>query len=101
MSKRLVWVPNENVFKYFLMNRHIDIDSIPTEGDVRQMVEDMSTGCFVIGLKKGELSEGIVMHKFPKAVNMMVSRENIHGLHLRYLSKAERESVAEMFDLNK
>ena len=101
MSKRLVWVPNENVFKYFLMNRHIDIDSIPTEGDVKQSVEDMSTGCFVIGLKKGELSEGIVMHKFPKAVNMMVSRENIYGLHLRYLTKIERESVAEMFDLNK
>ena len=41
------------------------------------------------------------MHKFPKAVNMMVSRENIFGLHLRYLSKEERESVASIFELDK
>jgi hypothetical protein len=39
------------------------------------------------------------MHKFTKAVNMMVSRENVSGLHLRYLSKEERESVAKLFDL--
>ena len=41
------------------------------------------------------------MHKFPRAVNMMVSRENIFGLHLRYLSKEERESVEKEFEMVK
>jgi hypothetical protein len=41
------------------------------------------------------------MHKFPKSVNMMVSRENIFSLHLRYLTKSERESVAVAFELDK
>jgi len=31
----------------------------------------------------------------------MVSRENIFGLHLRYLNKEERESVAEVYELDK
>jgi hypothetical protein len=42
-----------------------------------------------------------VMHKFPKNVNMMISRENIFGLHLRYLTKQEREGVATLFELDK
>jgi hypothetical protein len=61
----------------------------------------LSTGCFILALRIGKLVEGIVMHKFPKAVNMMVSRENIFGLHLRYLSKKERDEVAALFELDK
>jgi hypothetical protein len=50
--------------------------------------------------QKGRTIRGYCDAQLTKAVNMMVSRENIHGLHLRYLSKAGG-SVAEMFDLNK
>lgn len=105
MSKRLVYAPDLESFKYFLMNKNIEIPDVPEAGDLRTNIDNLSTGCFILAVKvpKGEgeepLTEGIVMHKFTKAVNMMVSRENIFGLHLRYLSKQERESVAKVFDL--
>lgn len=84
------------------MNKNIEVESISEEGGLRKEVDDMTTGCFILALTiKERLFEGIVMHKFPKSVNMMVSRENIFSLHLRYLSKAERESVAEAFELDK
>lgn len=89
-------------FKYFLMNKNIEVDSISEEGGLRKEIDDMTTGCFILALKIQEtLVEGIVMHKFPKSVNMMVSRENIFSLHIRYLTKAERESVAVAFELDK
>ncbi len=68
---------------------------------MRKNIDDLTPGCFILAVKIGELTEGIVMHKFPKNVNLMISRENIFGLHLRYLTKQERESVAELFELDK
>ena len=101
MSKRLVFVSKIDQFKYFLMNKNIEVDTIEWEG-LKKDIDDMTTGCFILAVKLQEtLVEGIVMHKFPKSVNMMVSRENIFSLHLRYLSKAERESVAVAFELDK
>jgi hypothetical protein len=90
MSKRLIWARNLEQFKYFLMNKNIEIDQITDEGGLRTDIDNLSTGCFVLAVKLGlddRLVEGIVMHKFPKNVNMMVSRENIFSLHLRYLTK--------------
>jgi hypothetical protein len=101
MSKRLIYAPDEASFKLFLLHKNIEIESLPEEGGLRKAIDDLSAGCFVLVIKIGRLTEGIVMHKFPKNVNMMVSRENIFGLHLRYLSKEERESVAAMFELDK
>jgi len=103
MSKRLVFASTVAQFKYFLMNKNIEVDSISEEwSGLRKDIDDMTTGCFILAVKIQEtLVEGIVMHKFPKSVNMMVSRENIFSLHLRYLSKAERESVAVAFELDK
>ena len=79
----------------------MEVDAISEEGSLRKNIDDLSPGCFVLAIKIGNLTEGIVMHKFPKNVNMMVSRENIFGLHLRYLTKEERESVATLFELDK
>lgn len=110
MTKRIVYAPSIEVFKYFLMNKNIDVMDIPEIG-LRQEIDNFSTGCFILAIRlpKGgkatsedsevPLVEGIVMHKFTRAVNMMVSRENVSGLHLRYLSKEEREGVAKLFDL--
>lgn len=98
MTKRLVYVPDLESFKYFLMHKDIDTGAVPGDA-LRTTIENLSTGCFVLALKQEKGVEGIVMHKFTKAVNMMVSRENIFSLHLRYLSQAERESVAATFDL--
>ena len=111
MTKRLVWATEMSTFKYFLMTRNVEIDQILDE-KVRQQIGDLTTGCFVLAIRipKGrgiassgdsDLIEGIVMHKFPKACNMMISRENIFSLHLRYLTKQERESVAQEFELDK
>ena len=106
MSKRIVWVKTEEQFKVFLMSKNLEVESIQDE-DVKEEISNLSTGCFVLAIKvskKGTESvnvEGIVMHKFPRNVNMMVSRENIFGLHLRYLNKEERESVAEVYELDK
>jgi hypothetical protein len=102
MGKRLIYVSTMEQFKYFLMNKNIEINSVSEEGGLRNDIDDLTTGCFILALKIQErLVEGIVMHKFPKNVNMMVSRENIFSLHLRYLSKAERESVMTLFELDK
>ena len=102
MNKRLIYVSTMAQFKYFLMTKNIDVDSISEEGGLKKEVDDLTTGCFILALKVQErLVEGIVMHKFPKNVNMMVSRENIFSLHLRYLSKSERESVATLFEQDK
>jgi hypothetical protein len=79
----------------------LEVDTIPEEGGLRKSIDDLTPGCFVLAVKIKGLTEGIVMHKFPKTVNMMVSRENIYGLHLRYLTKEERESVASLFELDK
>ena len=93
MTKRIVWVPTVNVFKTFLLQKNIEVDTIQDEG-VRKAIDDLGAGCFALAIKINELVEAIVMHKFPKNVNMMVSRENIYGLHLRYLTREERESVS-------
>ena len=99
MTKRLIYAPDLDSFKYFLMHKDIETSSVPG-AKLRSEIENFSTGCFVLALQTAPtLVEGIVMHKFTKAVNMMVSRENIFSLRLRYLSQAERESVAGMFDL--
>lgn len=99
MTKRLVYAPDLEAFKYFLMHKDIETSAIP-QSELRLQIENLSTGCFVLALQCSPSQvEGIVMHKFTKAVNMMVSRENIFSLHLRYLSQAERESVAGLFDL--
>jgi hypothetical protein len=110
MSKRLVYASDLESFKYFLMNKNVDVEAISDE-PLRTSIDNLTPGCFVLALRlpksphkclsgdQEPLVEGIVMHKFTKAVNMMVSRENIFGLHLRYLSQQERESVAALFDL--
>ena len=101
MKKRLVYAPTEQIFKLFLMQKNLEVDLLPEEGGLRKDIDDLTPGCFVLAVKIGHLTEGIVMHKFPKNVNMMVSRENIFGLHLRYLTKEERESVAALYELDK
>jgi len=101
MTKRLVYAPSEQAFKIFLMQKNMDVDQIPEEAGLRNSIDDLTPGCFVLAVKIGKFTEGIVMHKFPKNVNMMISRENIFGLHLRYLTKQERESVASLFELDK
>ena len=101
MKKRLVYAPSEQIFKIFLMQKNLEVDNLSEEGHLRKVIDDLTPGCFVLAVKIGHLTEGIVMHKFPKNVNMMVSRENIFGLHLRYLTKEERESVATLFELDK
>ena len=102
MTKRIVWAPTTEDFKQFLMAKSVDVDSIKSE-ELRESIANFSVGCFVLALRiprEGAegLVEGLVMHKFPKCVGMMVSRENVFGLHLRYLSREERESVAAEFD---
>ncbi len=101
MTKRLIYAPSEEHFKPFLMQKNLEVDQIPEDHDFRKAIDNLTPGCFVLAVKVKHLTEGIVMHKFPKTVNMMVSRENIYGLHLRYLTKEERESVASLFELDK
>jgi hypothetical protein len=110
MTKRLVYAPNLEAFRFFLMHKNAELEDITCE-EVREQIANLSTGCFVLAVRlpkggketliEGEepLVEAVVMHKFTKAVNMMVSKDNVSGLHLRYLSKEEREAVAATFEL--
>lgn len=97
MSKRLIWAPTLADFKYFLMNRNVETNDIQNQ-ELKANISNLTTGCFVLAVRvpkhvgvaatsDHDLVEGLVMHKFPTSVNMMVSRENIFGLHLRYLAK--------------
>ena len=109
MSKRIVYAPDLNSFKLFLMNKDIDVSRIEDLA-FRAQVENLTAGCFVLAFKQPKLShkvaddqtplvEGVAMHKFSRSVNMMVSRENISSLHIRYLTHDERQSCAALFDL--
>lgn len=83
------------------MHKNIEMPEIDNE-KLREEIDALSTGCFVLAIKlKGENIEALTMHKFHKSVNMMISRENIVSLHIRYLSKEEREEVAALFELEK
>jgi hypothetical protein len=90
MTKRIVWALNENQFKYFLMSKVVEIDSIEEE-ELKKGISTLSPGCFVLAIKlKGGNVEALSMHKFPKSCNMMVSREHMISLHLRFLTPKER-----------
>jgi len=93
MSKRLVYVENEIQFKQFLMNKNVNVEEIINE-KVRNDIDSLETGCFVLALRLGENVEALAMHKFPKAVSMMINREGIISLHLRFLSQEERNKCA-------
>ena len=61
----------------------------------------MTVGCFILALRVGQNVEAITMHKFQKAVSIMISKEGIFSLHLRYLTVEERSIAAEIFEYNK
>ncbi len=52
-------------------------------------------------LKIGDNFEALTMHKFPKAVSVMMSKEGIFSMHLRYLSQEERKKIAHLFEYEK
>jgi hypothetical protein len=80
------------------MTKNVDVEEIINER-VRKEIESLETGCFVLAYKIGENVEALAMHKFPKAVSMMISREGIISLHLRFLSLEERIKSANQFDV--
>lgn len=100
MTKRLIYTEKEDEFKQFLLGKNIDIDEIKGQ-KVKEEISNLTTGCFVLALKIGDNVEALTMHKFQRAVTMMVSKEGVINLHLRYLSKEEREKCADIFELNK
>lgn len=105
MTKRLVWLNTLDQLKYFLMNKNTDDKDLP--GDkLREDITNLTIGCFVLALRvpgPGGVNhvEALTMHRFAHSINMMVSREHIFSLQVRYLDKEERESVAKLFDLDK
>jgi hypothetical protein len=50
MTKRLVYARTMAQFKYFLMHKNIEVDTIDGD-DLRKEIDDMTTGCFILALK--------------------------------------------------
>jgi hypothetical protein len=50
MSKRLVYAPNLETFKYFLMHKNIDVEDVPNP-ELKKQIDDLSTGCFILAIK--------------------------------------------------
>jgi hypothetical protein len=68
------------------MHRYNTIEGLEDEG-MRKYIDDLSPGCFVVAIQLpcGN-TEFITMHKCNNALSMMVPRENLFSLHLRYLN---------------
>lgn len=50
MTKRIVYAPTLEVFKYFLMHKNVEIQDVPGES-LRQEIDNFSTGCFILAVK--------------------------------------------------
>lgn len=104
MTKRLITITDEDDFKQFLKHKMLDIDSITQSvksPNLRAEISDLTAGCFILALKVGQSYEALTMHKFPRQVSLMISKEGIFSLHLRYLSTEERLKHAIEFELDK
>ena len=55
-------------------------------------IDNLSTGCFIFVIEHydGHI-EALAMHRFENALSTMVGKEAAFGLHMRYLTKEERE----------
>ena len=100
MTKRLIHAGSEDEFKQFLKHKMLDIEEIQGE-QLKKDIADLTGGCFILALKIGQNFEALTMHKFPKQVSLMISKEGIFSLHLRYLNKEERLESAKVFELDK
>jgi len=57
-------------------------------------LEPITPGCLVIVLQlPNGMKEAIAVHKFKDSLSTMVAKENLSSLHLRYLTKEERDTV--------
>jgi hypothetical protein len=88
MTKRLIVTEQEEDFKFFLLNKMIDEEAIP-ESKMKRDILDLTLGCFILSLKVPGTNkvEALVLHRFQKSISVMISREGIYNLHLRYLTK--------------
>ena len=102
MTKRLIWTTKEESFKQVLMNKTLEVKDI-ADPEMKQQIDLLSNGCFILSLrhKGSQNEEAIVMHKFTTSMNMMMSRESVFSLHIRYLTETERKKCAGEFDLPK
>jgi len=95
MTKRLLETSNVEVLRNLISRHHSTIDSLPdSEVELKKNLHALSPGCLVIKVKLASgMTEAIAMHKFQDSLSTMVAKENLSSLHLRYLTKEERENV--------
>jgi len=63
MTKRILWTDDIASFKHFIMFRYHEYEHIKNQ-KLRETIENLTAGCFVVAIKVGEHVEALTMHKF-------------------------------------
>ena len=93
MTKRVIKTTSLDIFKQFILSRYNQFDEWCFDDNFKKEIEDLSTGCFVFVLElPGGDVEALSMHKFKNALSTMISKDHGLSLHMRYLTKDEREA---------
>jgi hypothetical protein len=80
------------------MHKYHDLTDL-VDLQLRQSVDSISIGCFVIVfIDKDTSIEPVVMHKFARNTSSMIAKENLYSLHMRYLTAEERTTCATTVD---
>lgn len=71
-----------------MMKRIVYIDNLRDE-QIKEEMKSITPGCFVLALKISNSVEALTMLKYKKTVTMLVSKEGITSLLMRYLNEYE------------
>ena len=98
LTKRVIRSKSIDIFKQFIMSRYNGFEEACYDDDFKQLIEDLTPGCFVfvVELANGDV-EALSMHKFKNALSTMISKDHALSFHMRYLSKEERVAAEQFF----
>jgi len=91
ITKRIVQLDKLAHFKHLVINKHVDLDTLE-DLELKAKFDELTIGCFLATIKVGDKHDAIVMHKFDKAVTLMVSQEHIKGFLMKYFTDEERDA---------
>ena len=93
LEKRMLSSSSMPDFKTLITNKYNDVEAIVCE-TLRKDIEDMQVGCFVVQFHMGNDNvEPLVCHRFQKNMSVMIAKESLFSLQMRYLKPAERTSL--------
>jgi hypothetical protein len=99
LEKRVIRTKSLVDFKQLILRKYQDIQSDIKCPTLRQDLDDMTIGCFVILYETEDNNvEPLVMHRFMHNIASMIAKENLFSLHQRYLNAEERKQCEKVED---